>query len=333
MKNFLCSAITLLLSTFLLSYLMAFPSFLDNQKANTLLNDSLSIRVYLQGPLVNNGNLVHEGRPLMRDNLRQSPFNNKRYIPLQSPYAFDPYYTMMSERYSPVGLQTNIILDSTIFNISGPDAIVDWVFVEVRNQFNYNHVLATRSCLLQRDGDLVDLDGVSKLSIPNLTVTEGYIVIKHRNHLAVMSKVVSFETIIDFTNPSFLSFDYGTTMISHFDYTNSAQKKNVKLGFSAMWAGDFDGGGKIKTDHPHDDVNMLFQGVIQHSTNDSGSSNFDFGYGYQAMDFDLNSKVKFDNPNDDRNMQFAQIISYSLNTKLLGNFDHFIEQVPASTIR
>ena len=112
MKTFLYQTMTIVLSTFFMSNVIASSS-------NRLLNDSLTLRVYLQGALVNNGNLTYNGRPLMRDNLRLSTFTNLRYIPVKSPYAYNPYYSMMTDRYSSVGDQLDIIPDSTIFNISG----------------------------------------------------------------------------------------------------------------------------------------------------------------------------------------------------------------------
>lgn len=88
---------------------------------------------------------------------------------------------------------------------SGPNAIVDWVMVELRDGNNANNILVTQWALLQRDGDLVSaLDGVSSLSFPCQCPDNYYISIKHRNHLGIMSaNPVSMgmsSTIIDFTS-------------------------------------------------------------------------------------------------------------------------------------
>lgn len=303
--------------------------------SDLLLNDSLRIRVYLEGPLFNNGNSVTQnGRPLMRDNLRSLPFDGRRLIPARSPYTSIPFFSENISRYGTVGVQNDLVVDSTaVFNVQGDNAIVDWVFVEVRNQNNFGHVLATRSALLQRDGDVVDVDGVSPLYFPGLLVTQAYVAIKHRNHLAVMSNIVNLSGLIDFTSPSFSLYDFGTTVFPSYNYTNLALKSEVKPGYKAMWAGDFDSNGQIKSENPGDDMNQLFYGLLYYSSNSGFNTNFDSGYGYLPTDFDLNGKVKFDNPDDDKNMLFAQIVAYPLNTKFLPNFALFIEQVPAVTQR
>lgn len=290
--------------------------------------DSLSIRIYLEGSLMSNGNKVGpDGRPLMRDNLRYSPFTLQTYIPSISPYSTDELYTNSPNRFKAVGPQANNITSpETVLNVSDHNAIVDWVFVEVRDPSDNTVVMASRSGLLQRDGDIVDVDGQSKLYFPSLESQTGYIVVKHRNHLGVMSQLRDLSLLCDFTSPMTATWDFGT--IDQFDYTGMAQKRTVKPGYMALWGGDFDANGKIKLGNPGDDLNSLFVGVLLHPSNANNNINFDSGYGYHAMDFDMNSKAKFDNPNDDRNMQYAQIITYPLNQMLLENYNHFIEQVP-----
>ncbi len=75
----------------------------------------------------------------------------------------------------------------TVFDLSGANAIVDWVFLELRDKTDFSITKATRSALLQRDGDVVDVDGQSPVSFFNLPADEYYLVVKHRNHLGVMS--------------------------------------------------------------------------------------------------------------------------------------------------
>ena len=323
------------ISFIIIVFLTSISGFGKNVNEHYLMTDSLRIRVYLEGPLFNNGNVFSQnGRPLMRDNLRNLPFDGRRLIPARSPYTSIPFFAENIFRYGTVGIQNDLIVDSTtVFNVQGENAIVDWVFVEVRNQNNSGHVLATRSGLLQRDGDIVDVDGVSPVYFPGLSVTQGYVVIKHRNHLAVMSNIVNLSGLIDFTSSSFSLYDFGTTVFPSYNYTNLALKSEVKPGFKAMWAGDFDSNGQIKSENPGDDMNQLFYGLLYYSGNSGFNTNFDSGYGYFPTDFDLNGKVKFDNPDDDKNMLFAQIVSYPINTLFLPNFSLFIEQVPPVTLR
>jgi hypothetical protein len=318
MKRQILHALTCLSFLFLCSEVSAF-------------GDSLSIRVYLEGSLMNFGSNYHQGRPLMRDNLRRNPTTGDRYIPGKSPYTNNSFYVTRPNRYRTVGLQNDIVVDSTlIFSILGQDAIVDWVFVEIRSKSNVNQVVGTRSGLLQRDGDVVDVDGYSRLQFNSLPDDQGYIVVKHRNHLAVMSWLVDLDAVCDFTDPTYPVFDFGQTY-EDIDYTGYAQNGRVKTGFRAMWSGDFNSDGRIKSGNPHDDMNALFSGVYLHPDNTTRSTNFNFAYGYLPMDYNLDGKVKFDNPNDDKNMQFSQTVNYPLNKLALENFGRFIEQVPTAT--
>mgnify|MGYP001184979322 CR=1 FL=1 len=304
-----------------------------------LIHDELSIniRVYLEGSLMNNGNASAGGRPLMRDNLRVSPFNGSNHIPVSDPYSHPTDYVQINGKYlkSGPGLRSDlqhIPNPAAVFAVSGRDAIVDWIFVQLRSKNNPSQILATRSGLLQRDGDIVDLDGVSPLRFPGVHIDDYFVAVKHRNHMGVMTQtpmtITELRQTIDFTTPSTATFDFGTTKGNGFDYTGLAQNNSVKSGYMAMWAGDFDANNKIKGENPNDDTNILFFEVFIFPDNLTSNANFDFAIGYFQGDFDMNSKAKFDNPNDDKKMMVAQVLFYPLNFNLLSNFDFIIEQLP-----
>ncbi|MEM9888339.1 MAG: PPC domain-containing protein [Bacteroidota bacterium] len=79
-------------------------------------------------------------------------------------------------------------INPMILSTTGDDAIMDWVFVELRDSGDPDFVLATRSALLQRDGDIVDLDGDSPLEFPEIRDAY-YVAVKMRNHLGVMTEM------------------------------------------------------------------------------------------------------------------------------------------------
>jgi hypothetical protein len=116
---------------------------------------------------------------LMYDSLRVL-----NLIPLQEPYSSAPYNAIYTHINGGGGETTS----ASVFTVTGPNAIVDWVFVQLRNKLDSNIVLATRSALIQRDGDIVDVDGVSPLIFANNNVDNYFISIKHRNHLGIMTK-------------------------------------------------------------------------------------------------------------------------------------------------
>jgi hypothetical protein len=68
---------------------------------------------------------------------------------------------------------------------NGNNSIVDWIFLELRSKNNPATRLYTRVGLLQKDGDIVDMDGVSPISFSGATADNYYIAIRHRNHIGV----------------------------------------------------------------------------------------------------------------------------------------------------
>ncbi|MEM9548559.1 MAG: hypothetical protein AAGA77_21415 [Bacteroidota bacterium] len=319
----------------------------DKQSRNDF---TVSIRVYLEGALTLNNDEVGEshGRPLMRDELRVSPYNAQRYIP-----DTDPYSTMDARswengekryQYIPSEFENefNTIKDPlTVFEVVGEDAIVDWVFVELRSKLDNTVIVASRSGLVQRDGDVVDLDGVSKLSFPGVDEDDYFVVVRHRNHLGAMTAEAKtpkqLHELIDFTQLTTGIFDFGDNRFEgKYDYDGLAQNQNVKQGFLALWGGDYNGDGKIKYSSPNDDIGTLFGNIIGYELYDDDgnligynfNTNFDMTYGYLSGDFYLDSKVRFSNPIDDRNPIFATLLFHPLNSAYDIGFDFFIEQVP-----
>jgi hypothetical protein len=69
--------------------------------------------------------------------------------------------------------------------VTGADAPVDWVFVELRDAGTGATVLATANGLVQRDGDVVAPAGGPLVF--NAPPGEYRIAVRHRNHLGVMT--------------------------------------------------------------------------------------------------------------------------------------------------
>lgn len=293
---------------------------------------TLKARVYLEGALMNNGNaLSSTGKPLMRDNLRLSPFTSATYIPMSDPYKFGHPNFDITARYNHVPpnqpISQHQIQDAAVLAVSGDNAIVDWVFVELRSPDNATQILGTRSCLVQRDGDIVDLDGVSPVAFPNTSGTQFYVAIRHRNHLGAMCMPADINQTIDFTSPNTAMFDFGEVSAT-LNYTGLAQNKDVMPNYRALYGGDFNGDGIVKANGSNDDQIVLMYDVIFHSSNSDYRSVFDSAVGYYNSDFNLNSKSKFDNPFDDTNLLYGQIYFYPNNAAFIANFSAIIEQIP-----
>ena len=81
--------------------------------------------------------------------------------------------------------------------------LADWVVVELRNRLDTAVVLATRSALLQADGDVVGTDGTSPV-VFSLPADQYLVALRHRNHLGVLTAnavaLSSTTTTLDLSN-------------------------------------------------------------------------------------------------------------------------------------
>jgi hypothetical protein len=268
----------------------------------------LNLRVMLQGALFE----TTDG--LMRDSLRV-----KGFIPLVEPYSG---YTS----YSHVGGGNELITDPTnVLSVAGPNAIVDWVFVEIRDENDATMVLATRSGLVQRDGDVVDVDGVSPLLFESTSPTNYFVSVRHRNHLGAMTAtaipLTATGTLVDFT-----------IMDGFATYNNDPQYDGVEQAVfgpvRALWAGNSNQDNKVKYQGGLNDANTVANDVIFHPNNSTNGFNFDFGFGYYNGDVNMDGKVKYQGGSNDANRILNNVLFYPLNTTFGFNYDFMLEQLP-----
>lgn len=126
---------------------------------------------------------------------------------------------------------------SSVLNITGDNSVVDWVFLELRQGVSGStNVVQTRSGLLQRDGDIVSLDGISPISF-NAPIGDYYISIRHRNHLGI--RTANFVTLS--TAPIFLNF----TNLSTFAYGSSPLIEIGTSGYYTLNGGDANSDGSV----------------------------------------------------------------------------------------
>ncbi len=123
----------------------------------------LSVKVLLEGP-------YKTANGLMTDSLRV-----KNLIPLTEPY-------------SALGLAVTgaTSVTSGVLAVTGNNAIVDWVVVELRNPASTSTVVERKAALLQRDGDVVALDGTSALGFCSVAGSY-HVAVRHRNHQGCMT--------------------------------------------------------------------------------------------------------------------------------------------------
>lgn len=249
---------------------------------NSSFRVSIDPKVFLQGPLLNP---VTAG--LMNDDLRAGD-----YLPTTSPYA------------------DSATVDDSVFNLGGTSGsgtanndIVDWVWLELRDVNDNETIVRGISALLQRDGDIVGLDGVSTLLI-NTPPKSYYLVVKHRNHNAVMTlnAVGLFES-------STTTVDFKDSNVSTYGTNSRVQLASNDM---ALWAGNVNGDDRIRYQGSSNDSNSIKDLVIGHPSN-TNANNLFFYFAYDNADVNLDGRIRYQGSNNDTNLIKDIVITHPEN--------------------
>ncbi|HEV8082501.1 MAG TPA: hypothetical protein VGP55_04825 [Chitinophagaceae bacterium] len=254
--------------------------------------DLLKARAFLQGA-------YNSTLGLMNDALR-TPTN---LIPLSDPYRTAPYNTSFTHLANTI----TEVAPVSVFNnqASANDNIVDWVFVELRNGnvSSGNPVLQTRSALIQRDGDIVDIDGISPVTFNNVPSTNYTIAVRHRNHLGLctysytlaplLGEVKSTASLVDFTTATDAQL-FGTSNA----YTVSSDGKNL------LWGGNANMNNKASYINPANDKDYILSTIL--GGNSAATVN-----GYNQGDINFDHVVKFTGPGNDKDYLLSAILNGS----------------------
>ena len=237
----------------------------------------------------------------------------------------DPFYTVTAQAilrgaWNGTTMNTNLSTSSIIplsqpytvapFNYAGTESvgsipntnIVDWVLVEIRKPASGNApdaasstVTGRKAAFLLNNGNIVDLDGSTTLSMPVYKQGTGnYIAIRHRNHLGVLSKIAAATSTGISNDFRALANVYKSTSASSDPVTTLSSSTNFGL-----WTGDANGNGIINAT----DVNSVKLAI----SNALG--------GYQRSDLNLNNAVNATDVNTVK-AAIAQAGSTSLSPRL-----------------
>jgi hypothetical protein len=230
----------------------------------------LAAKVFLGGP--------YGTGPLMSDALRAGGL-----VPTTQPY------TALGYSFTAGGA-----MDTTdpVLGVAGNDAIVDFGIVELRNAADATNIIASRSVLVQRDGDVVDMNGTSSVSI-TAPAANYFVAVRHRNHLGVMT-----------ASPIALSTVSATTL----DFTSAATltaggadaRKNVG-GTMVLWGGDVNFNGNVQyvnAGNDRDPILAAIGGVIPTATL-TGE--------YRQEDINMDASVMYVNVGNDRDIVLSSI--------------------------
>lgn len=124
----------------------------------TISGTQIKVKAFLEGPF-------------STADMNCSLLNNLSYA---QPYSASPWNYPGTESVS-----------SGFF--TGHTNIVDWVLLEVRSNPAAGSTIEKRAAFITRTGEIVDTDGISPVTLSSIIEQDNYLVIKHRNHLSIMS--------------------------------------------------------------------------------------------------------------------------------------------------
>ncbi len=233
-------------------------------------------KVLLQGPYIS-------AQQLMHDSLRV-----KNLIPLTEPYTGLTNFTHVGG-----GGETTT---TDVLAVTGVNAIVDWIFLELRNSANPAQVLATRSALLQRDGDVVEVDGVSPVSLPITTGQDYFLAVRHRNHFGVQSGGTD-------TYPPCIAVesDFRSLPVDGFFQFNGLNPAQRLIGDKyVLWAGNGRIDYQLKYNGSNNDRTTILS-VVGLSTPNAVIP------GYRVADYNMDGSVKYNGSANDRNVLLGNV--------------------------
>ena len=215
---------------------------------------------------------------LMNDDLRQ-----ENLIPLLEPYT-DLGYIFIGG-----GLEE--ILDPDVFLLDNENAIVDWLLIEIRSKLDSTIIIHSRAALLQRDGDIVEVDGVSEIDLDFLVDDDYYISINHRNHLGIMTKdPIDLSGNIDLDFTSILTETYG-----------ESAREMLEIDVYGLWPGDVNADGIIKYNGSSNDKNSVLFECGLFTPNNVVSTVYD------SADINMDGDVQYNGSSNDKNEILSRV--------------------------
>ncbi|MBL7980824.1 MAG: WD40 repeat domain-containing protein [Flavobacteriales bacterium] len=180
---------------------------------------------------------------------------------------------------------------AAVLGITGSNAMIDWVVVELRSAANPAVVVASRSALLRANGDVVaPVDGTSAVSF-NVGPGNYVVSVRHRNHLGIMTAssvaLSSSAATVDLSNGS-VALAGGT------DATKLVGTRRV------LYAGDPTRDGVLRYTGANNDRDLVLARV-------GGVVPTVVTTGYFVEDLNLDGVVRYTGANNDRDIILTNI--------------------------
>ncbi len=248
----------------------------------------LQVRGFLEGA-------YESSTGMMRDSLRSSAL-----LPLAQPYSATPFSYAGTEA-------TN----ETQLAVTGNDAPVDWVLVELRDATKPATRIAAITGLLQRDGDVMDAaTGSTTLALDKISAGSYYVTLRHRNHLAVTTGAA---VALSASTPALIDFTQAATV------TMGSNARFMAEPIALLWAGDASQNDTIIANGPSNDTNVVLGAVLTDPNNTLVNSNFRLG-GYAVTDLNMDGQTIFAGPGNDINLMLGNVLLHPSNSTTAANY-------------
>lgn len=253
----------------------------------------------------------------MKDNLRGAGL-----IPNGQPYGGTQYAD-----FNYLGTET---IGAGVLNVSGANAIVDWVLLELRSPASPSTVLARKAALVQRDGDVVEAsDGVSPVVFAGATAGNYYVSVRHRNHLGVMTA-----TPVTLSGSSAVSVNFTSAATNNYQLagptgTTYAQR-TLPNGKRALWDGNMSNlsgsGNYLQYQGTNSDSDEAYYRVLLDPGNLMVIPNY-VVIAYDRSDANLDGMVIYQGSDSDSDIPFFNVLPFPDNTLFLPNYIIY-QQIP-----
>jgi len=210
-------------------------------------------------------------------------------LPLSQPYNVDPWFYNGNETLSAI-----------------PPQMVDWILIELRDMNDFTRVLDKKAGLLLNDGSIVNVNLNGGLEFNCVVTGNYYIVIRHRNHMPVMSAIpynMPYPGTLDFRD-----------IINHPPY-GGAQDALIELqtGHWGMLSGDLNQNYVLKYSGSNNDRGPVLQRIVNVTGSTSITSTTN---GYYPEDLNMDGVVKYSGQGNDPSIIIQNLVTKTGSTSI-----------------
>ncbi len=187
-----------------------------------------------------------------------------------------------------------------------PEAVVDWILVELRDKADSSLIIAQRAALLLDDGNISDTNLTASVTFDSIPPGDYYLCLHHRNSLPVMSAN-------PIPVPTPVKYDFSDTL-NHPPY-GGGNKALIELepGIYGMIGGDVNSDGVLKYSGPNNDRGLVLQLIVNETGSTSITNTIN---GYYDEDINMNAVVKYSGPNNDPSIIIQNLVNLTGSTSI-----------------